>query len=814
MTALACVASFSRIVRTVLTLCIFAIGVGLAQLAPELPSRWICVLLAVVAASAGIVLLLRKRHTFTWLVLSVALVFGISYALLRADLRMAQALPHEWEGRDMELVGIIDELPQADLQGVRFAFAVEQVLTPKATVPPRITLGWYKATIKELQGEPLPSLHAGERWQLTVRLKRPHGYANPNGFDVEAWMLENELRATGSVRGDEPNRRLAANAGRPIDYLNQLRDRLRERMQRALKDQRYAGVLVALALGDQRAIADSDWALFNATAVSHLLSISGAHVTLFATWIALAVFAIWRRSPRLVSRMPAQLAAAMVAAIVAIAYAALSGFAVPAQRTCYMLLTAALALMLRRSLSPWLILSWSLAVVLVIDPWAVLAVGFWFSFMAVAMLMYVTVGRVGERPWWHTLLITQAAVTMGLAPLSIALFQQVSLVGPIANAVAIPLITMIVVPLTLIWLVVPIDLLLTIAHQLIVWLTLGLQWLMTLPTPLWSQHAPPWWTVGLALLGSLVLLAPRGWPHRWLGLAWCVPLFAITPARPALAEFKLTVLDIGQGTAAVVQTANHTLVYDTGPRWTDASDAGSRLIAPYLRASGSAHIHGLVVSHLDIDHSGGARSLLNSVPVDWLLTSVFAEADIVKAAETRGVKTLACATAQSWTWDGVRFDLLHPDADNYQEAKLKTNDRSCVVKISTPRFSALLTADIEAMSEADIIERYAATPSMLKSDVLLMPHHGSLTSSTPEFIAAVAPKIALINAGYRNRYGHPRDAVLARYAEAGVPVLRTDWHGAITLNSMDGVGKIEQARATRQRYWVDRPDPADRRPIE
>ena len=746
--------------------------------------------------------------------LSVALVLGASFTTLRADSRISQVLPGEWEGRDIELVGIVDELPQTDAQGVRFAFAVEQVLTPKAIVPPRIALGWYKATIKELQGEPLPTIHAGERWQLTVRLKRPHGYANPNGFDVEAWMLENEVRATGSVRGDEPNRRVAANAGRPMDYLNQLRDRLRERMREALKDQRYAGVLVALALGDQRAIAESDWALFNATAVSHLLSISGAHVTLFATWIALAVFAVWRRSPRLVSCMPAQLAAALVAATVAIAYAVLSGFAVPAQRTCYMLVTAAYALTLRRTLSPWLILSWALVVVLLIDPWAVLAVGFWFSFVAVALLMYVTFGRVGERPWWRTLLLTQAAVTVGLAPLSIALFQQVSLVGPIANAVAIPLITMLVVPLTLLWLIVPIDALLMIAHQLIVWLTFGLQWLMTLPTPLWSQHAPPWWAVGLALLGSLVLLAPRGWPHRWLGLLWCVPLFAVTPARPVEGEFSLTVLDIGQGTAAVVQTAHHTMVYDTGPRWTDTSDAGSRLIAPYLRAAGSSHIHGLIVSHLDIDHSGGAKSLLKSVPVDWMLTSVFADAEIVKTANERGVNALACASAQSWTWDGVRFEVLHPDTSNYTEAKLKTNDRSCVVKISTPRFSALLTADVEAVSEADIIERYSATPLALKSDVLLIPHHGSLTSSTPAFIEAVAPKLALVNAGYRNRFGHPREGVLARYAERNIPVMRTDWHGAITLNSVAGVGKIDKAREARQRYWVDRPDPADRRPIE
>ena len=801
---------------TILTLCAFAFAVGAAQLIPQLPTRALSSGLFVLALSIGFWQLVRPQRVgvVPLLCVAVALTLGSSYAWLRADARMSQQLASEWEGRDIELVGIIDELPQADAQGVRFAFAVEQVLTPLAAVPPRIALGWYQATIKELQGEPLPTLHAGERWQLTVRLKRPHGYANPNGFDVEAWMLENALRATGSVRGDEPNRRLAANAGRPIDYVNQLRDRIRERMRQALVDKRYAGVLIALALGDQRAIPETDWALFNATAVSHLLSISGAHVTLFATWVAWGVFALWRRAPRLMSRMPAQQAAAIAAAGIAVAYAVLSGFAVPAQRTCYMLLTAALALTLRRSLSPWLILAWALVVVLMIDPWAVLAVGFWFSFSAVAMLMYVAVGRVGERPWWHTLLVAQAAVTFGLVPLSVALFQQVSLVGPIANAVAIPLVTMLVVPLTLLWMLIPIDALLAVAHQLIAWLTLGLQWLMTLPSPLWTQHAPPWWTVLLALLGSLLLLAPRGWPHQWLGILWCLPLFAITPARPADGEFKLTILDIGQGTAAVVQTANHILVYDTGPKWTDQSDAGSRLIAPYLRAAGSSHIHGLVVSHLDIDHSGGARSLLNSVPVDWMLTSVFAEAGIVKTAQQRGVTALGCAAGQTWTWDGVRFDVLHPDADNYSNAKLKTNDRSCVVKVSSKLFSVLLTADVEMKSETSILERYAAHPEVLKSDILMMPHHGSLTSSTPEFIDAVAPKLAVINAGYRNRFGHPRESVLSRYVERNIPMLRTDWHGAITINSADGLAKIANERDTRQRYWVDRPDLADRRPIE
>jgi len=314
-------------------------------------------------------------------------------------------------------------------------------------------------------------------------------------------------------------------------------------------------------------------------------------------------------------------------------------------------------------------------------------------------------------------------------------------------------------------------------------------------------------------LGCLILLAPRGWPHRWLGAMWCLPLFMLLPEAPPEGEFNLAVLDIGQGTTAVVQTARHTLVYDTGPRWTETSDTGSRIIAPYLRAVGAAHIHGLVVSHLDIDHSGGARSLLGTVPVSWLLTSIDSSSEVAKTAAAQKVNTLRCIAGQSWTWDGARFDVLHPTREDYLDESRKTNDRSCVIRVSNTRVSALLTADIEALSEREIIARSAAN-SALKSDALLIPHHGSRTSSTPAFIDAVAPKIALINAGYRNRFGHPREDVLARYAERNITVLRTDWHGALTISSVDGFARIQSARDARQRYWVDRPDPTDARPIE
>ena len=796
--------------RTETTLIAFALGVVLAQFVPSLPPATPMRVALFVLSSIALALLLRRQRAALVLLASVALGLGASYALFRADVRMSDALPHAWEGRDIEIIGVIDEMPQKSEQGIRFAFRVEQTLTFGAMVPERIALGWYKPMIKELAGEALPELHAGERWRWTVRLKRPHGYANPAGFDVEAWMLERNLRATGSIQVDEPVKRIAENAGTIADHIERLRERIRDRMYRALEGKRYAGVLIALAIGDQHAIKDADWALFNAASVSHLLSISGAHVTLFAGWIAWCVFQLWRRSPRLCALLPAQKSAAIAAAIIAMGYAALTGFAVPAQRTCYMLLAVSLALFFSRALSVGLVLAWALVVVLVIDPWAGLAVGFWFSFSAVALLIYVTQQRPMPQSSSYVVLKTQAAVTLGLTPIALAFFQQVSIVGPIANALAIPLITFVVVPFTLLWLLVPLDSLLLLAHTLIEWLTGVLHWLTTLGTPFWSQHAPPLWTAVLALIGIAWLLAPRVVAHRWIGALWCVPLFTVAPNAPEVGEFSVTVLDVGQGTSVVIRTHAHTLVYDTGARWSE-SDAGARLIAPYLRASGAGRIDGLVVSHLDIDHSGGANSLLRTVPTGWLLTSMFDQTDVVATAREKHVEAIACFAGQTWQWDAVRFEVLHPTHESYDDAKLKTNDRSCVVKVSGKTASFLLTGDIEAASEAALVDRGS---QRLKSDALLMPHHGSTTSSTAAFLDAVAPTSAFINAGYRNRFGHPRNAVLERYQQRNIQVHRTDWHGAITVESKDRFTRVRRERDERQRYWVDRPDVKDQSPIE
>ena len=676
----------------------FALGVWLLQrqtALPDLRTQWICAALAG-ACLVAIACLFRWRDPrrrwprgIAWSACLVpGLAAGFLYAGIAAERRMADELPARWEGEEIKLVGIVSGLPALNNsdRSTRFAFDVERVVTPEAIVPKRFSLAWYTSWrgAQSKDDEPLPELHAGERWQLAVRLRRPHGNANPHGFDLEAWMLENGLRATGYVRKDEDNRRLDAFPGRFIDVVDALRERLRERILRALEGRPYAGVIVALTVGDQRSVSPDQWQLYNRTGVSHLLSISGLHVTLFATIIGGAVYWLWRRSQWLTTRLPARKAAALLGALAAFGYVLLAGFEVPAQRTLYMLMVAAIGLWIGRPGTAYTVLLWALLAVLLLDPWAVLAAGFWLSFGAVGLLMYISIGRLaagGGGHWLPAAGRAQWAITVGLIPLMLALFQQVSLIAPLANAFAIPVVGMVVVPMALAWLVLPWDGILIGAHQLFALVAAGLEWLNALPSAVWSQHAPPAWGVAAGAVGVLLLLAPRGLHIRLLGAVWLLPLFVVVPSRPEPGAVWLEVLDVGQGLAVLAQTRHHALLYDTGPRFNDLADAGNRIIAPYLRARGIPNLEGMVVTHLDTDHSGGALSLLDTVPVGWLASSMAEDSRIVVARKAANKVHVPCYAGQTWVWDGVRFDVLHPRWESYLNPKLKTNDRSCVLSL-------------------------------------------------------------------------------------------------------------------------------------
>jgi competence protein ComEC len=538
---------------------------------------------------------------------AMAVLAGFGYAAWRADVRLADELPVEWEGEDIVVTGVVDDLPRTSDRGQRFAFRVERIETPGARVPRRISLSWHVGWPDADRGLEVPEIRAGERWSLYVRLRRPHGNANRGGFDLEAWLLERNLRATGYVRPDDANRRIDTFAGAPLDYVQRARETIRGNALRALDGGRHAPVLVALAIGDQSGIDERAWTVFNRTGVGHLISVSGLHVTMFALLAGGIAFGIARRFPVLTSRVPARKLAAAAGLVASCGYVLLAGAEVPAQRTLAMLAVSALGLGIGRPGTGSVVWIWALVSVLTWDPWAVLAPGFWLSFFAVGLLIYVASGRLtpGRAPRaafralseLRTAAQAQWAITVGLVPLSLALFQQVSLIGPVANAVAIPVVTFAIVPLTLAAALLPFDAPWRAAHALLDPLMRALETLSSLDGAAWAQHQPPTWAIVIGVAGVLLCLAPRGVPGRLFGILALAPLFWVRPVTPAPGTFRLTALDVGQGTSVVVQTHARALLYDTGPRWHETADAGNRIVVPYLRAAGIRVLDMMIVSH-------------------------------------------------------------------------------------------------------------------------------------------------------------------------------------------------------------------------
>src|SRR5437762_8165357 len=568
-------------------------------------------------------------------------------------------------------------------------------------------------------------------------------------------------------RAQVPPERLAVRVPRLRYWIEGLREAAREKIRGALPERPYAGILIALAIGNHQAIPPDQWRCFASTGVSHLMSISGLHVTMVAGLLASLVSWCWRRSEILSLALPAQKAAALAGFLAAFAYCLVSGFAVPAQRTLYMVGVVAVALWFGRATSASRVLAAALFIVLALDPWAVLSPGFWLSFAAVAVIFFVATGRTAKAHWLVQWGRVQWAVTAGLAPLLLVLFQQVSLVSPVANALAIPLVSFVITPFALAGAVLPFDWVLELGHAILDILMATLEWLATLPSAVWHQHAPLAWTVPLALAGIAWMLLPRGFPARWLGAPLVLPLFAISPPSPGAGELWITVLDVGQGLAVLARTEKHALLYDAGPAFNAFSDSGSRVILPYLRGEGIDSLDALVVSHDDRDHSGGAGSVLEAMPVRVLWSSLAADHALLAANAWRA----PCVAGRKWFWDGVSVEFLHPRAGNASGRAARANNLGCVLRIEAPGGRVLLTGDIERAAERELVLR---APALLPAEALLVPHHGSATSSTPEFVKRVAPRLAVFAVGHRNRFGHPREEVLARYREAGSELLRTD----------------------------------------
>ena len=759
----------------------FAAGAALLQQQAALPS------LAWTWGFASLLLVPKFRA----LLIPTCFVSGFLWAALCAHLRMAEWLAPQLEGVDLEIAGVVASLPAVGERSTRFELDVEAE-TGGRKLPRRVLLSWYRSPLFEehpalLAGE----VHPGERWLLTVRLRRPHGHVNPHGYDYEAWLLERGIGATGYVRARGAQRLLGQRNSLP-DRVEQAREAVRDRFVQQLGATPAAGILAALAVGDQRAISGEEWRLFNRTGVTHLMSISGLHVTLVSGLAAWLVAAGWRRAPRAVLRLPARKAAALAAIAAALGYTLLAGFAVPAQRTFYMVSVVAVALWAGRVASPVHTLALALAAVVAADPWAPLSPGMWLSFGAVALIFYVAAGWSAPERRLAQWARMQWAITVGLAPAALLLFGQVSLAGPLANALAIPVVSVIVTPLALLAALLPFQFILELAAWLVGWLLQFLEWCAALPGALWQQHVPPAWSIAAALAGALWLLAPRGVPWRAAGAALLAPAFLLAPRSPAAGEAWVSAFDVGQGLAVLVRTATRALLYDAGPAYGGFGDSGERVVLPALRGAGLERLDLLVLTHEDVDHIGGALSVLEAMPVEALASSLPRGHMLHSLAALRR----PCAAGEAWEWDGVRFAFLHPPRD---APPARRNDMSCVLRIATPGGAMLLTGDIEASAERRLLEVGA---SAIRSDIMLMPHHGSRTSSSGPFIAAVAPRAAVVAAGYRNRFGHPNAEVLERYRAAGVRVWRTDLHGSIQV-LLNGEGAAVQGeRAMRARYWL------------
>jgi competence protein ComEC len=777
---------------------LFALGAWLLQQQSALPSLGVLFLLLPLLAgwrhwSRARSDSLRVLGRLSLLLACVCAGFG--WAVVQASWRLADELPLHWEGRDLRIAGTVRGMPERTQAGWRIVVQVRHALTPGAHVPARIQVSLADDSFEPVPGT-LPPVEAGERIVFTARLKRPHGTWNPHGFDFEAWLLERGIRATGYVRTGEPFLREGLAPADPLAAVDRWRAVVRSRLLDAVPDSGFGGVLVALAIGDQQGIGRDQWDVYTRTGVGHLISISGLHITMLASVASLVAVRLWRRSQRLTRTLPAQDAGAWIGLATGVGYALVAGFAIPAQRTAWMLATVVVAARLRIHLNRWDILGLALLVVVLVDSMAVLAPGFWLSFGAVALLMFGGEENAGPRRWWKQWLHAQWAMFLGLAPLAVGLFQQVSIVAPLANAVAIPVVSFAVVPLSLLAAISPWPWPAELAVGILSLLHRALEMLSSLPWASHVQHAPAPWALLMAASGAVWLLLPRGFPSRWLGLLALLPLVALRPAPLPEGEASVTLLDVGQGLAVVVRTRQHTLLFDTGPAWSAEADSASRIVLPYLRGEGVERLDALVVSHDDRDHTGGLGTVLRGQRVGWLLTSLPPSHPGLRG----GPGATPCVAGQRWRWDGVGFRMLHPLAGAAGRVR-RDNARSCVLRVDAGAASVLITADIERDGEAALL----ATGAPLAASILVVPHHGSATSSTDAFLDAVRPTWGWIPVGYRNRFGHPHADVVSRYRHRAVRLLRTDASGAVSARlAPDGV-RVESWRAQRQRYWHDPP---------
>ncbi|WP_282397631.1 DNA internalization-related competence protein ComEC/Rec2 [Pseudomonas sp. PS01298] len=731
----------------------FALALGLLALRwlPALPSTGWLVMLLVVA------LMLLPFRTYPL----AFLLFGLSWACLSAQSALNDRLDPALDGQTRWVEGRVTGLPQRTGEGVRFELTDSR--SRKARLPTRIRVSWRGG----------PEVRSGERWRLAVSLKRPSGLLNFHGFDQEAWLLAQRIGATASVKDGE---RLAP-------ARNAWRDSVRQRLLAVDAQGREAG-LAALVLGDGSGLAAEDWQVLQATGTVHLLVISGQHIGLLAGLVygliaGLARYGCW---PRTWPWLPWACGLAFGAAL---GYGLLAGFGVPVQRACVMVGLVLVWRLRFRHLGVWWPLLLALNGVLILEPLASLQPGFWLSFAAVAVLILAFAGRLGPWSVWQAWTRPQWLIAIGLFPVLLVLGLPISLSAPLANLVAVPWISLVVLPLALLgtallplpWLG---ESLLWLAGGALAGLFEGLAWLAGLQ-PAWVPAEVPlgyWW---LSLLGTVLLLLPNGVPLRLLGLPML--LLAVFPPQERVPHGQVDVvqLDVGQGQSLILRTRHHTLLYDAGPR-TGTFDLGARVVLPSLRKFGVDRLDMMLLSHADADHAGGAAAIAGGMPIQRVV-----------GGEVEGLPaflgTQPCVSGEQWQWDGVSFELWQwSGADN-------GNAKSCVLQVQANGERLLLTGDIDRAAE----QAFLASPLAVPTDWLQAPHHGSRSSSSKAFLQRLAPGSVLISRGRGNAFGHPHPQVLQRYQALGSQVYDSAEQGAVRLQL--GAFAAPVVARSQRRFW-------------
>ena len=757
-------------------LLLFSIGVFSVSFFPDLPPLWSVVL----GVLAGLLIACRYKDCRCF-----ALFSGLFWGVFCGSQLLQHQLPEGFENREFLVVGRVVSLPTSDNRRSRFQLQVESSETlPEFEKLPlqKLLLSWY--------GE-RPKLLVGQRWQLQVKLRRPRGLAIPGGFNYRQWLLQQEISATGYVRVSDVNKLLGQRVGWIGSGLGSWRQALQNQLHQLDVPQLQKALLQALIVGDGAALSSEQWALFNGTGTTHLMVISGLHIGLFS----LLCYFLGNLLARVINLffpvVPAQLWASIFALAGATFYAALSGFGLPATRALAMISALLLVRWLRNSASPFSYLTMALAAVSVVDPLAPHSSGFWLSFLAVFGLLWVFLPQVKssgkikapggvpeadkaqETNRWKRYLrnfcYPQWVVFVILAAPLLLSYGQLSLPSIGINTVAIPWLSFLIVPLCLLGVVLSLfstsltEFVWQLAGQQLQWFYGGLEKVGSGDGLMAVSALPLSVTSTLLLMVSAMwLLLPRGVPGRWLGVVPFVLIFMAIPQRP---ELEITVLDVGQGLAVVVLTKEQALVYDTGATFSDKFNMGSAVIAPFLRQRGVTKIDKLIVSHSDNDHAGGVPGLLSSLPVDAVL--VGEPLHTVKNAEI-------CREGHRWKWGEIYFEILSPPQGDSENVS-NNNNASCVLLVSAGERRILLPGDIEASRESRLLDKLPAV------DIVVAPHHGSSTSSSPGFIAALKPAEVIYSAGYKHHFGHPHPDVVARYQNAGARQWSTAESGAVTL---------------------------------